>query len=222
MADKRRSEDRTSLRIPMRIMGFNRDGTSWEEITSSGDLSKRGVSCPLKHKISKGNVVLMTCAMPKPYRTHDLNEASYRVYALVRSVGHDKSGAFRVGMLFLGRNPPRDFTTAPWTIYLMPGDQPPDRRRQPRYAVFVTLRLTRLNEDSAAGRELTVAEDLGPGGARVPTSLPVSKGEIVLVEEVGGDFSTQAEVRNTFVGQDHVARLNLKFLDARVPARLLP
>ncbi len=220
MADKRRSEDRAPLSIPVRIMGFNVDGTPWEEMTASVDLSKRGVSCSLKHKIVRGNVVLMTCAMPKPYRTHDLNEASYRVYALVRSVATDKNGGCRVGMLFLGKNPPRDYSKQPGGVYLMPGDAPPDRRRQPRYTVFVTLRLTRL-QNGGTEKELTVAEDFGPGGARVPTSLPVSKGEVVLIEEVGGDFSTQAEVRNTFVGQDKVARLNLKFLDGPVPARLL-
>jgi hypothetical protein len=66
-----------------------------------------------------------------------------------------------------------------------------------------------------------VAENLGKGGARVLTSMPVVQGEIVLVEEVGGPFRTRAEIRNIFIGTDKVPRLNLKFLDGEAPDRLI-
>jgi hypothetical protein len=221
MTDKRRSEDRTALSIALRVMGTNVDGTTWEEITASSDLSKRGLSCTLKKKVKKGHLVLIACAMPKVFRKHDLNEASYRVYALIRAVAPEGT-VYRVGVLFLGKNPPRDHEKQPGGIYLMPGDEPPDRRHITRYTVFLTLRVTRTNAGGATpDKELTVAEDLSAGGARVPTALPIAKGEVVLVEEVGGDFMSRAEVRNTFLGPDKIARLNLKFLDGRVPPRLL-
>jgi hypothetical protein len=45
------------------------------------------------------------------------------------------------------------------------------------------------------------------------TSLPVSKGEILLVEDPHGAFSLRAEAINVFVGKDGIPRLNLRFLD---------
>jgi hypothetical protein len=41
------------------------------------------------------------------------------------------------------------------------------------------------------------------------------------VEEAGGPFRTRAAVRNAYVGEDAVWRLNLMFLDEQAPDRLL-
>ena len=83
----------------------------------------------------------------------------------------------------------------------------------------------RRSAQAAAGKpprqEQTVAENLSKGGARVLTSLPVSKGDIILVEEVDGPFRTRAEIRNIYIGKDKVPRLNLKFLDTEAPDRLI-
>jgi hypothetical protein len=69
--------------------------------------------------------------------------------------------------------------------------------------------------------EATVADNLGAGGARVLTSQFFAKGEVLEVEEAGGPFHTRATVRNAYVGDDAVWRLNLMFLDAQAPERLL-
>ena len=53
------------------------------------------------------------------------------------------------------------------------------------------------------------------------TTLPVAKGEIVILEEMGGDFRTRAEIRNVYIGQDRIPRLNLRFLDLEAPDRLV-
>jgi hypothetical protein len=45
--------------------------------------------------------------------------------------------------------------------------------------------------------------------------------DIVHLEEIGGMFKTRAEVRGTYVGTDHVRRLNLHFLDSRAPDYLV-
>jgi tetratricopeptide (TPR) repeat protein len=44
----------------------------------------------------------------------------------------------------------------------------------------------------------------------------------VAIEEVGGDFTTRAEVRHTFVGSDKLPRLGVKLLDCVAPDRLVP
>ena len=69
--------------------------------------------------------------------------------------------------------------------------------------------------------EQTIAENIGRGRARVMTSLPVVKGDVVRLEEVDGDFQVRAEIRNIYIGPDHIPRLNLRFLDAAAPDRLL-
>jgi hypothetical protein len=106
----------------------------------------------------------------------------------------------------------------------MPGDPVPvERRRYPRHVVRLNLR---LEAEHAPGgvpvEELTIAEDVGRWGAQVrAASLPVVKGAILQVDE-GGDFRTRAEVRNIAIGADGQPRLNLLFLDAPAPERLLP
>jgi hypothetical protein len=81
------------------------------------------------------------------------------------------------------------------------------------------LRLSRQGE--GAEKEFTVAENLSKGGARVLTTLPVVKGEIIIVEEMAGPFRSRAEIRNIYIGKDKVPRLNLRFLDAEAPDRLI-
>jgi hypothetical protein len=67
-----------------------------------------------------------------------------------------------------------------------------------------------------------VADNLGPGGARVKTTQPFAKGEIVEVEEPGGAFRARATVRNAYVGPDAIGRLNLMFLDETAPSGSSP
>jgi hypothetical protein len=69
--------------------------------------------------------------------------------------------------------------------------------------------------------EATVADNLGAGGARVMTTQFFARGEVLEVEEAGGPFRTRAAVRNAYVGEDAVWRLNLMFLDEQAPERLL-
>jgi hypothetical protein len=219
MSVNQRQELRMNLNLPTRVSGFLRDGQAWEEMTTSADASRHGASFVLTRLVEKGEVLLLTLPLPKTFRAYDINEASYRVYSLVRNVQPVDDTLSQVGVLFLGRNPPRDYLQNPTTRYLLPSDPAPkarDRRREERRTVFVNLRVAH-----GAQNELTVAEDLSSGGVRVPTSLKVKKGDIVTVEELGGDFRSRAEVRNVFTGDDKVTRLNLQFLDGRAPARLL-
>ena len=53
------------------------------------------------------------------------------------------------------------------------------------------------------------------------TAMPVAKGEVVLVEEMGGEFKTRAENRNVYIGEDRIPRLNLQFLDGEAPDRMV-
>ena len=231
---ERRQDTRIGLHVPVRCQGFTRSGT-WDEMSGTEDASFRGASFHLKHPVQVGQVLLLLLPLPKRFRSHDLQETSYRVYGLVRNIKPEAVGA-KIGVLFLGPRPPKGFAENPDGLYLLPSDKAPavaaapggtgagggaERRAFERLQVYVDLRLTRPEARDTRREERTLAENLSKGGARCPTTLPVDRGEIVHVEEVGGTFRTRAEVCDVRVGPDKVPRLHLRFLDGEAPARLL-
>ena len=225
MPTERRKTVRVGLAIPMRVQGFLADGGTWEEITNTVDVSQGGACFALTHEAELGQVLLLSLPMPKRLRQYDLNDASYRVYALVRNVRPAPGGGVRIGALFLGKQPPRGAQSLPGELFLMPGDPTPvERRKFPRHVARLSLRLGAENAPGGvAVEEKTFAEDVSLWGAQVrASSLPVGKGAVLEVEEIGGDFKTRAEVRNVSIGPDGQPRLNLLFLDSPAPERLLP
>ena len=222
----RRTDERIGLQLPVRVQGVYPDGTKWEEMTTGEDISAGGAAFPLKREVAKGQALILTLPLPRRYRTFDLSGPTYRVFALVRKVEHAE-GVYRVGSMFIGKTAPKGFDENPAIRYLLPGEARPkpatnERRLEPRYQVFVNLRMRR-GEDAVGGalEELTVAENVSRNGARVRTSLPINKGEILQLEEIGGTWKTRAEVMNVTIGKDHIPRLGLKFLDEKTPDRLL-
>jgi PilZ domain len=219
----RRKDVRMALRIPVKVDGFDVDGP-WQEMTMSRDTSASGVAFTLIHPAQFGQVLLLSMPLPKRFRQYDLTDPSYRVYAVVRRVEPGRVRA-TLGVMFLGKNPPRGFEKNPAGRYLLSQDPAPgtraERRAHERREMPYNLKLSRQAPGAAPQQEHTVAENLGKGGARVLTTLPVAKGEIIIVEEVGGPFRTRAEIKNIYIGKDKIPRLNLQFLDGEAPDRLI-
>jgi hypothetical protein len=215
-----------SLSLPVKVQGFKADGSVWEEMSTLDNVSGSGVAFQVRHLVTKGNVFLLSLPLPKRFRRYDLSEPSYRTYALVRHVNSNLTG-FRVGAMFLGKTAPRGFEKNPGGLYFLPSDPPlvrnvKERRRWQRIDTFVQLRLTRLSPAGPGpNEEQTIAENISRGGTRVLTSMAVGKGELLMVEELDGAFRTRAEVKNIYIGADGVPRLNLQFLDAEAPERLV-
>lgn len=215
-----------ALALPVQVHGTESDGHAWDEMTSTDDASFGGASFTLRHSLAVGRAIQLSLPLPKRFRRYDVAESTYHVYGLVRDVtGAARGAGSRVGVMFLGKTPPRGYDKAPGGLYLLPSDPPPapkERRHRTRLEnVFVNLKLQRIGFSGGGSEERTVAENLGKGGARVMTSLPLAKGEIVLIEELGGTFRTRAEICNVYIGQDRIPRLNLHFLDAEAPDRLV-
>jgi hypothetical protein len=213
------------MKIPVRVQGREPDGHTWEEISFCEDASAAGVGLVLKRSVVLGQVLHLSLPLPQRFRQYDLTDPSYRTYTLVRNVRPAQGGATRIGVVFLGKHPPRGAHALPGELYLMPGDPTPvERRKFQRQLARLCLK---LGAEQAPGgiavEERTVAEDISQQGAQVrATSLPVVKGAVLQVEEIGGDFRTRAEVRNISIGADGHPRLNLLFLDCPTPERLLP
>ena len=218
---ERRREPRLNLALPVRVQGQYPDGKPWEEMTTTSDASLGGASVKLTRTVLRGQAVFIALPLPKRYRTFDLTSPTYRLYAVISSV--KKNGD--VGLRFLGRNPPGGYTRNETGLFLAPPvDVTPaaiERRATPRRdGVFFFV--LKPNDDSGVRREeATVADNIGPGGARMKTTQGFAHGEVVEVWEAGGMFRTRASVRNAYVGEDSVWRINLMFLDAPAPERLL-
>jgi len=211
------------LSLPVRVQGHGSDGKPWEEMTASEDASYSGCAFILKHPVEIGQAVYLSMPLPKRFRQYDITEPSYHIYALVRDVGPAASGK-RLGVLFLGKQAPKGLGDNPASRFLLPTDAKPehrDRRQHQRLDIFVSLRLRRENGGPGPSEEQTVAENLSRRGARVPTSMAVARGDVLEVHELNGSFRTRAEIRNVYIGKDNIPRLNLCFLDAETPDRLI-
>ena len=207
-----------SLSLPVRVQGQYPDGATWEDMTSTSDASMGGASVKLSRTVMRGQAVFLSMPLPKRYRAFDLTAATYRVYAVVCSV---KPGG-ELGLRFLGKDPPGGYGRNDAGLFLSPPVSPPtsDRRIGPRREGVFFFVLKPTDDRGALREETTVADNLGPGGARIMTTQVFANGEVLEVREAGGSFITRASVRNSYVGEDSMWRLNLMFLDAPAPARL--
>jgi hypothetical protein len=213
------------MKLPVRVQGRDADGKTWEEMSNCEDASAGGVGLRLNHPVVLGQVLHLSLPLPQRFRQYDLTDPSYRVYSLVRNVRPAPGGALRIGVVFLGRHPPRGTQSLPGELFLMPGDPTPvERRNFPRHVARIVLRLEAEHAPGGvAVEEKAIAQDVSQWGAQVrATTLPVVKGAVLQLEEIGGDFKTRVEVRNISIGADGQPRLNLLFLDAPAPERMLP
>ena len=143
------------MNVTVQVRGHDQDGAAWEEMTASDDISYGGASFPLHTPTASGQVLLLSAPLPRNFRRYDLQETSYKSYALIRNSRATDSGTRVVGVMFLGRVPPKGFEAKPGGRYRLPSDprganapvepQPPpsERRRNERLQLFVDVRLRR-------------------------------------------------------------------------------
>jgi len=215
----RRLQPRTRVSLPVRVEGQYPDGETWDETTTTSVASASGAALPLTHTVLFGQALYLSLPLPKRFRTFDLGSPTYRVYAVVASV----SPSGEVGLRFLGKDPPGDYTRNRAGLFLTPPTEPPapERRSARRRDGTFFFVLKPRGDRGERQEEATVADNLGAGGARVLTTQFFARGEVLEVEEAGGPFRTRAAVRNAYIGEDALWRLNLMFLDEQAPERLL-
>ena len=275
MPTERRKNPRLGLAIPLRVQGFLADLSTWEELSTTADVSVAGACFPISRAVELGQVVLLNLPLPRRLRQYDLKDDAYEVYALVRGVRR-RADQPLIGVMFFGKYPPRGFHERPAARYLLPSDSianapaplglrpgdtgtpaqgisgtsspaqprpgvPPapllgaptpqflplrdvasERRGAPRIDLFLNFTIQQVDEWGAVlQEELTDADNVAKGGARVMTSLAFQVGDVILLQEAGGGFATRAEVRGITRVQPTIDRLHLHFLDREAPARVL-
>jgi len=110
------------MNVTVRVLGHDADGTPWEEMSATDDASYGGASFPLQHPHGVGQVLLLSLPLPRNFRRYDLAETSYKTYALVRNSRSTEEGGHVVGVMFLGRVPPKGFEAKPGGRYRLPTD----------------------------------------------------------------------------------------------------
>jgi hypothetical protein len=94
------------MTLPVRVRGREANGAVWDEVSRCLDVCLGGLGMLVSHPVEAGQILHLSTPLPSRLRQYDLTDSSYRVYALVRSTHRSASGS-RVGVMFLGRHPPR-------------------------------------------------------------------------------------------------------------------
>jgi hypothetical protein len=220
---ERRRRHRLAIKVPVRVRGREADGIAWEEVAGSLDASEGGLSIVMTHPVRMGQVLHLSVPLPPRFRQYDLAASFYRVYGLVRD-SRALEARSRVGVMFLGPSPPRGSEPLPSELFRLPGDR--DVEAQSAGPEPVTSLVLRLEADEAPGgvaqQETADVERLTATTAVVTVrSLPVGRGTVLTLEEVGGGFRTRAEVSIISIDELGGARLVLAVLDGTIPERLL-
>lgn len=246
---ERRRELRACLQLLVRVEGYETDRTSWTELTTTHNTSAQGISFDLPRRLVVGQVLKLRLTLPfSESATHtDMKEPSYGVYAIVRDV-RTENGVSRVGAMFFGERPPKGFDRNPAALYLLPWDMSPegwrelvhvnqeprlpdstphpphrDRRASLRFDLSVDFLVQHVDEWEGILQEgLTVAENMSRGGARLLTNTALSRGDVVILKEIGGTFITRAEVTGFYLDEDGSRHVRVRFLGAQGPEHLIP
>ena len=243
---ERRQELRVDLPLLVRVEGYQSDRTSWTELTTTRNASASGISFAVEHRLLVGQVVKLRLMLPFAGEQPQKPPA-YGVYAVVRDV-LPENGVSRVGAMFFGEQPPKDFDRNPAALYLLPWDvspegwrdlvaraedagtarpsRPPltsDRRVFPRFEISVNFLVQHVDEwEEILEEGLTVAENLSRGGARLLTTATLGRGDIVILREIGGTFITRAEVTGFDYDNDGSRHVRVRFLGPQGPDHLIP
>lgn len=245
---ERRRDLRVSLNLLVRVEGYEADKSHWNELTTTHNASAGGVAFHLERPLFVGQVLRLTMKLPFPRQgaeTERHGHPSYDVYGIVRD-SQPENGGWRAGVMFFGEQPPRGFEDNPGARFLFPWDvrsaaappqpapDPPardpgaqdrrrDRRVSERYDVTADFWLQQVDEwEEILGEGFTVSENISRGGARLVTAIPVVRGDILLLRELGGRFETRAEVTDLVVDKDGVRRLHVRFVGGPSPDHLVP
>jgi hypothetical protein len=170
---ERRKRPRIGLAIPVRVQGFLADGTTWEELSTTDEVSEGGASFPLRRDVELGQVLLLSLALPKRLRQYDLVDTTYRVYSLVRGIRR-RADQPHVGVMFFGKFPPRGFHERPAARYLLPSDTAANSPGTGAHAAVATgsVEAPPPTPPPATGAQPSLAGPAPPAAVSAPPAAP--------------------------------------------------
>ncbi len=209
---------RFKLKIPVRVSGYDKDGSKWKDMGQTIDVGRFGVAFSMHARVRRGMVVHLNLPLPVRLRAHGYSDPSYSVWAIVRRVEPLKNGVREVGVEFLGEHPPPGFLDKPGSLYRNRNWDGVERRREERKAVSEQVKLEFLDENQKTiSKEKGVLENVSPNGARVRLKSVPDSFDLVRMTARSGSFTSLANVRDWFAGKDGYERLCLHFLEEKWP-----
>jgi len=209
----RRRMHRLRMALPVSIIGYDRNGEKWEEMTESMDVSQIGVTVWMRQAVRHGQVFYLNLPLPVKLRSHGLSEASYSVYALVRRIDPEQRGTRVVALEFIGEHPPQGYLEKPWATFRGSNWNGIERRRSPRVKRQERVRLEYFDSNARLlSREETLTENVSASGMRVFAKFAPRQFDLVQISCVSRRFESLAVVRNRFVAKDGIERLCIQFL----------
>jgi len=228
---------RLPLRLPVRVFCKESNEYYWTEQSRLIDVSPFGAGFSLTRPVEVGRLIHLTVPLPLKLRCYDHTEPMYSVWGLVRhatamptALAQDAT-LFRVGVGFIGKEPPRSYQEDPTLNYeplpIKRGDNSmwrlrqrpfPKQRRETRLIIPLEVLVETLDENgNPAMREQTVTETISSLGTCIPTSLDVGVGRILKISSPRDQVSIFAVIRSREVAPNGIARLGLEFIGERWP-----
>lgn len=228
---------RIPLTLPIRVHSRESAEYEWTEQSRLVDVSHFGAGFTLKRPVEIGRLIRLTIPLPQQLRCFDHTEPLYSVWSLVRHAlaipraQHQDSALFRVGVGFLGKQPPLSHKEDPSLRYeplpIKVGQNSmwklgkrllTNQRRETRLIIPLEVLVETLDENGKPSvQEHTVTETLSSLGTCVPTNLKVDVGRILKISSARDNVSIFAAIRSRKVARDGIARLGLEFVGARWP-----
>lgn len=211
--ENQRGTTRIKMTLPIHVTGYNGEQQKWSEMSRVLDVSRLGASFLVHHPVSPGLVLYLSFPMPWRLRQFAHSDPSYKIYAVVRNSAETTTSAHRIGVEFLGQNPPKTYLDKPWTIFNPREWKGSERRRAVRKSMQepVWVEYYRANEEMV-GLEQGVTENISKTGARICVQEPPLEFETVKIFVLGKSFESFASVVNQFIGKDGLQRLCVNFL----------
>lgn len=213
-----RRTPRFKMRVPVRVTGYSCRGSIWQEVASTGEVGRMGVSVRMRQRVRHGSVLYLTLALPTKLRAHNFSENDYKAYAIVRSVIPRGDGVRDVGLEFLGKYPPQGYFDKPWRAFSTDRWNGAERRRMPRFKVTEPVHLEFFTDTrQPLAKSSGVTETLSRGGACVRAAALPDEFDFVGITSPDHGFESLAVVTNRVAGHDGIERLCLQFIEQEWP-----
>jgi len=147
------------------------------------------------------------------------------------SPDRSKPSSFRIGVGFVGKDPPLSYELDPTaryepllvnvprtTLWMLGRRLPAEQRREERQNIPLEVLLEALDGSGRAVLwEHVVTETISSLGACIPTNLDVGVGRVLRVSSAQNWVSIYAAIRSRVVAADGITRLGVEFIDGRWP-----
>lgn len=232
-----RRSKRISLTLPIRVSYQESDGYKWTEQSRLVDVNHFGAGFTLTRPVEVGRLIQLAIPLPLQLRCFDHAEPMYSVWSLVRHASairlaqHQDAALFRVGVGFVGKQPPLSYeedptlkyeplpvTTGQTSLWRLGVSPLAKQRRETRLIIPLEVLVETLDENGKPClQEYTVTETLSSLGTCVPTNLDVGVGRVLRITSTRDNVSLFAAIRSRTVAPDGIARLGLEFIGSRWP-----